>query len=136
MTNRACWLTSVTVIWATLQGLGLLLAPAWTWQSPSYEVVRWLPDWLWSWSFLSVAGLGLTAMAAHHSGARSLSMHLSRGMAIVGGAIATAWLIGFLAALALGSLTGFSAIASWTFIVGIMLEATGMGGRRGAARDG
>lgn len=129
MTNRACWLTVVTTAWAVWQGFGLLLAPDALWQSRSYEVIKWAPDWFHALTFFAVAGLGLAAVGAHHAGARSLAMHLTRGMAIVAGALATGWMIGFLAAWWLGSLHNFSAIGSWFFITGVLLEATGMGGR-------
>lgn len=130
MTSRACWLTVVTILWALVQGVGLLLAPASAWQSTSYDALRWAPEWAWAAAFGLTAALGLAGIAAHHAGRPAWAMPLTRAMAVAGAALATVWLIGFVVAGVLGLLAGFSAIGSWLFAAGVLLEATGMGGRR------
>lgn len=127
MTSRACWLTVATVALALWLGVGLLLAPP---ASASHPVIAWVPPWLMAAGWLATAAMGVAATGAHHAGARGMAMHLTRAMAIIGGMPATVWLIGHLAAWAAGDGMRYEVIGPGCFVVWMLLEATGMGGRR------
>lgn len=111
----------VTALGMAVTGLGFLLGPAEWGASPSYAVIRSMaPMMAWG---IALVVVGVMKVVLWLYGER-LGLEKSNALRIgsmIGAIISLMWAGGFLAALFIGELAGWSALPSWAMIAGVQL---------------
>lgn len=110
----------VTALGMAVTGAGFLFGPAEWGSSGSYSVIREMaPMAVWGAVLIAVGLIKVALMYADRLGfEKSNALRIG---SMLGAIVALMWTGGFLAALFIGELAGWSALPSWAMIAGVQL---------------